>query len=93
MENTKNKVNDLFQGEINIMNEIYELIGVVYMPSGNHFCAAIFNYNGDINNRLKKGKNYFYDSIKENGKIIEIDESLNIYLLKLIKHLFIYSKK
>ena len=48
----------------------------IYIPN-NHFYATIFNYNRDINNKMNKGRNYFYDSIKDNGKIIEIDESIN----------------
>ena len=51
LEKTKNKINKIFKEEITIMNDIYKLIGIVCMPTENHFCASIFNYNNDINNK------------------------------------------
>ena len=90
---TKNKVNILFKSELRILNDLFELIAVVYMPVRNHFTSAIFNYNNENEKLLKKSFNYYYDSLKDDGKIMEIDEDLSNQLNNYIKHLFIYSKK
>ena len=62
------------------------------MPVRNHFTSAIFNYSNDNDNYLKKGYDYYYDDLKEDGKIFEIDKRLSKYLINYIKQLFIYSK-
>jgi hypothetical protein len=90
---TKNKANILFKSELRILNDLFELIAVVYIPVRNHFTSAIFNYNNDIEKFLKKGYNYYYDGLKNGGKMMEIDEDLSNQLNNYIKHLFIYSKK
>ena len=87
-----NFVNKLFKNEIIILGEIYQIIGIVFMPIPNHFSAEIFNYEGDDLN-LAIGKDYYYDGMKEDGRIIEVDEKLSSNLNSEIKHLFIYSKK
>lgn len=93
LKKMKVKLNLIFNNEIKIMGNIYELIAIVYMPTFNHFTAAIFNYNGEYYYGMEKGHNYFYDGLNEDGKILEINELVSNQLNNYVKHLYIYSKK
>ena len=77
LEKTKNKVNSLFKSELFLLNDLFELIAVVYMPVRIYFTSAIFNYNNDNENILKRGYSYYYDNLKNDGKIMEIDKDLS----------------
>ena len=58
-----NIVNKLFKNEIIILGEIYQIIGIVFMPIPNHFSAEIFICKGDDLN-LAINKDYYYDGMK-----------------------------
>ena len=75
-----------------ILDKVYQLIGIIYMPSVNHFNVSIYNYQGHIAG-LENSRNYFYDGLIDDGKIVLIDGALAKRLNSYIKHLFIYAKK
>jgi hypothetical protein len=42
---------------------------------------------------MEKGHNYFYDGLNEDGKILEINDTVSTQLNNYVKYLYIYSKK
>ena len=72
-----NKIDKLFQDEVLIMVELYEIVTKIYMFIQNHFTASIYNYSGYYFYDMEKGNNCFYDGIDNNGKIFKNDIQLN----------------
>ena len=60
------------------INIEYKLSGIIAVPSYNHYNTIIFNPSGvTINKEFTPDKIYYHDGMRNNGKIIQIDEKMN----------------
>ena len=57
------------------LNKEYKLIGIISLPSYNHYCSIIFNPNGKyINEYFQSNYIYYHDGMQNDGKIVRIKE-------------------
>ena len=90
---SKNIFNLLEQHLILNFDTEYNLKGLVIYPYKNHYSSIIFYPVGSlINTEFKSNKIYIHDSLKNNGKIIEIN-NINSWKNEGIPYLAIYAKE
>ena len=59
---------------LNLIKE-YKLIGIISLPSYNHYCSIIFNPSGKyINEYFQSNYIYYHDGMQNDGKIVRIKE-------------------
>ena len=57
------------------LNKEYKLIGIISLPSYNHYCSIIFNPSGKyINEYFQSNYIYYHDGMQNDGKIVRIKE-------------------
>ena len=72
----QNKIRQLLNYSIKLNDFIYELIGLINMPSSDHFTCSIFNKR--IKDSFISGNNYYYnDGYHHNSKIFKEKFNLN----------------
>ena len=70
----------------------YKFIGLAILPLENHYACIIIHPSGKfIKNKYKCFKNYLHDDLKENGNILELKDSNDIFSFG-IPHILIYKK-
>ena len=70
----------------------YKLLGLVIVPFENHYACIILQPSWKfIKNKYKCFKNYLHDDLKENGNILELKDSNDIFSFG-IPHILIYKK-
>ena len=74
-----------------LLNETYNLVGIIYTPTYNHFTGAIINMQDDYQGLLSNN-NYYYDNTQNNNMIIKLDnlEKCNLEKFPLV---LLYKKK
>ena len=74
-----------------LLNETYNLVGIIYTPTYNHFTGAIINMQDDYQGLLSNN-NYYYDNTQNNNMIIKLDnlEKCNLEKFPLA---LLYKKK
>ena len=74
-----------------VYNYKFSLKAIICSPFSGHYCGMLINLEQD-ENPLKKGKNYFYDDLKNDNNIFEKDD-FNALLEQNIPYILIYSRE
>ena len=92
--NYKDKILALLDNNIVLNFGIeYELKGIIMIPYDGHYSTVIFNPKGSLIDTAFKNNNiYIHDSLKNNGKIIEI-QNIDEWINSGNPYLAIYFKK
>ena len=91
LKDNLNVIKNMILDNFMINNNSYCLIGIVCSPYSGHYNELIINMNEDVN-LLKKSKNYFYDSQKNENYILPIDNWRDV-LDNNYPYILIYLKK
>ena len=72
----KNNIYKLVEEKVVLnLKEEYKLLGLIAVPKRNHYNTIIFNPIGqNIINKFTQNKKYYYDGMKNGGKIVELNE-------------------
>ena len=98
MVNNQPNIRKILEYNISIKSNRYELVGLIHMPSYDHYTASIFNNNFN-NNYIVRDNYYYNDAFKNNSMIYheKFDKNnLDNYLIKEIivsAIIFHYQKK
>ena len=83
-------IKDKIVEKFSVYNFRFSLKAIICSPFSGHYCGILINLEKD-ENLLKKGKNYFYDDLKNDNNIIEIEDYNNI-LDQNIPYILVYSR-
>ena len=84
LQNFQEEIIGLLNYTINIYNKEYYLVGLINMPTDNHYSSSLINTKYE-NKYIRKFKNYYNDAKENNSIILEDDfslENLNLFLKK-----------
>ena len=89
----KNEIFKLSKSEITLgFNITYTLSGLILCPFNGHYICLIINPKGKyIKCSFKNYKNYMHDDLKNNGLMIELNDTDNIFDFG-IPYILIYKK-
>ena len=85
------KIINLFKEKININNNLYEIRGIITMPSELHYACYILNNKENYLN-LGPSKTLYHDGLQNNGFIIESELTIEEIIKNNVCYIFIISK-
>lgn len=91
MKDNINIIKDKIVETFSVYKFKFSLKAIICLPFSGHYIGILTNLEKD-ENPLKKGKNYFYDDLKNDNNIIEIDDYKEL-LDQNIPYILVYSRE
>ena len=92
-KNKRNEIKNLFISNLELKNETYDLVSLIFMPNINHY-TIYFKCKEDIilKNSSNSIKLFYHDGLSNNGRIITLDNFDSLFQL-FNPYIVIYIKR